>query len=146
MKKTITAVAAVLTLAGTMAFADGVKGEHGFGGHHHRHGMFGEKLAAKLNLTDAQKAQIKDIKKSTREANAAFFEQARATRKEFWTAKKANDTAKMDALKPTLESQRAQMKTIRQTEMSQITSVLTPDQQAQLQQLRAERKARHNKQ
>src|SRR4051795_8894018 len=44
MRKTITAVAAVLTLAGTMAFADAPKGEHGFGGRHHRHGMFGEKL------------------------------------------------------------------------------------------------------
>lgn len=145
MKKTIIAVAAVLTLAGTMAFADGAKGEHGFGGHH-RHGMFGEKLAAKLNLTDAQKAQIKDIKKSTHEANAAFFEQARATQKEFWTAKKANDTAKMDALRPTMESQRAQMKAIRKAEMSQLTSVLTPDQQAQLQQLRAEHKSHRDQQ
>lgn len=141
MKKTIIAVAAVLTLAGTMAFADGTKGEHGFGGHHHRHGMFGEKLAAKLNLSDAQKAQIKDIKKSTHEANAAFFEQARATRKEFWTAKKANDTAKMDALKATVESQRAQMKEIRQAEMAKIMTILTPDQQTQLQQLRAEHKS-----
>ena len=143
MKKTITAIA-VLALSGTLAFA-ATEGQQGFGGHH-RHGMFSEKLAAKLNLTDAQKAQIKDIKKSTHEANAAFFEQARATQKEFWTAKKANDTAKMDALKPTMESQRAQMKAIRKAEMSQITSVLTPDQQAQLQQLRAEHKSHRDQQ
>jgi protein CpxP len=143
MRKTITAAVAVLALTGTMAFANGTKGEEGFGGHHHhRHGMFGEKLAAKLNLSDAQKAQIKDIKKSSREANAAFFQEARATRKEFWTAKKANDTAKMDALKPALESQKAQMKSIRKAEMAQIINVLTPDQQAQLQQLRAERKSK----
>jgi len=142
MKKTITAAVAVLALAGTMAFA--AEGDFGGHGRHHRHGMFGAKMAAKLNLTDAQKAQIKDIKKSTHEANAAFFEQARATRKEFFTAKKANDTAKMDALKPAMESQRAQMKEIRKAEMAKITSVLTPDQQAQLQQLRAEHKAHHN--
>ena len=143
MTKTITAAVAVLTLAGTVAFADATTGHEGFHGHHHRHGMFGAKLAAKLNLSDAQKAQITDIKKATREANATFFEQARATRKEFWQAKKANDTAKMDALKPTLESQRAQMKEIRKAEKAKLMAVLTPDQQAQLQQLRAQWKAKH---
>ena len=142
MKKTITAIA-VLALSGTLAFA-ATEGQE-WGGHHHgrHHQMFGKRMAEKLGLSDAQKAQIKDIKKSSREANAAFFEQARATHKEFFEAKKANDTAKMDALKPTLQSQRAQMKEIRKAEMAKITSILTPDQQAKLQQFRAERKARH---
>jgi periplasmic protein CpxP/Spy len=143
MKKAITAVA-VLALSGTLAFA-ATEGQQGFGGHghgHHRHGMFGKKLAEKLGLSDAQKAQIKDIKKATREANAAFFDQARATRKEFWEAKKAGDTAKMDSLKPTLDSQRAQMKDIRKAEMAKITSVLTPDQQAKLDAMKAEWKAK----
>ena len=142
MKKTIIAIA-VLALSGTLAFA-ATEGEQGFGGHghHHRHGMFGKKLAEKLGLSDAQKAQIKDIKKSTHEANAAFFEQARATRKEFWTAKKAGDQAKMDSLKPTLDSQRAEMKDIRKAEMAKVLSVLTPDQQAKLEALKAEWKAK----
>ena len=142
MKKAITAVA-VLALSGTLAFA-ATEGQQGFGGHgrHHRHGMFGKKMAEKLGLSDAQKAQIKDIKKATREANAAFFEQARATHKEFWEAKKAGDQAKIDSLKPTLESQRAQMKDIRKAEMAKITSVLTPDQQAKLDAMKAEWKAK----
>ena len=142
MKKTITAIA-VLALSGTLAFA-ATEGQEGFGGHghHHRHGMFGKQLAEKLGLSDAQKAQIKDIKKSTREANAAFFEQARATRKDFWAAKKAGDQAKMDSLKPTLDSQRAQMKDIRKAEMARVLSVLTPDQQAKLDALKAEWKAK----
>jgi Spy/CpxP family protein refolding chaperone len=147
MRKTITAVA-VLALSGTLAFAFAATGEQGFGGHHHRHHgfNFARKMGEKLNLSDAQKAQIKGIQKSTREANAAFFDQARATRKDFWAAKKANDTAKMDALKPAIESQRAQMKELRKAEMTKITSILTPDQQAQLQQMRAERKSHHDDQ
>ena len=142
MKKTITAIA-VFALSGTLAFA-ATEGHQRFGGHHHRHGMFGAKMAEKLNLTDAQKAQIKDIRKSSHEANAAFFDEARNTRKEFFAAKKANDTAKMEPLKPALQTQRAQMKEIRKAEMAKITSILTPDQQATLQQLRAERKSRHS--
>src|ERR1041385_7911591 len=143
MKKTITAIA-VLALSGTLAFA-ATEGHEGFGGHGHRghhRGMFGAKMAAKLGLSDAQKAQIKDIKKATREANAAFFDQARATRKEFWEAKKAGDTAKMDSLKPTLDSPRAQMKQIRQAEQAKVLSVLTPDQQAKLDAMKAEGKAK----
>src|SRR3954451_12620040 len=144
MKKAITAVA-VLALSGTLAFA-ATEGHEGFGGHghgrHHRHGMFGKKMAEKLGLNDAQKAQIKDIKKSTREANAAFFEQSRATRKEFWEAKKAGDQAKMDSLKPALESQRAQMQDIRKAEQAKVLSVLTPDQQAKLDAMKAEWKAK----
>jgi len=142
MKKAITAVA-VLALSGTLAFA-ATEGQEGFGGRHHGHGrhhQFGARFAEKLNLTDAQKAQIKDIRKASREANAAFFEQARATRKEFHEAKKANDTAKMESLKPTLQSQREQMKELRKNEMTKIVSILTPEQQSMLQQLRAERKS-----
>ena len=147
MRKAITAVA-VLALSGTMAFA-ATEGREGFGGRHHHgrhHHQFGAHFAEKLNLTDAQKAQIKDIRKASREQNAAFFEQARATRKEFHAAKEANDTAKMESLKPTLQSQRQQMKELRKAEMSKITSILTTEQQTMLQQLRAERKAKHDKQ
>jgi len=142
MRKAITAVA-VLALSGTLAFA-ATEGHEGFGGKHHRHGrhhQFGARFAEKLNLTDAQKAQIKDIRKASRETNAAFFEQARATRKEFFAAKKANDTAKMESLKPTLQTQREQMKELRKNEMTKIVSILTPEQQSMLQQMRAERKS-----
>ena len=142
MKKTLIAAVTVLTLGAGIAVA-GIEG--GLGHHHGRHGVFSEKLAAKLNLTDAQKAQVKDIKKSTHQQNAAFFQSARQTFKEFKAAKEANDTAKMDALKATMESNRAQMKEIREAEKAKIASVLTPDQNAQWQKLQAERAARRGK-
>ena len=55
----------------------------------------------------------------------------------------AGDTAKADSLKATLESQRAQMKQLRDAQDVKISSILTPEQRAQWQQLKAERAARH---
>jgi len=141
MKKLATAIA-VTALGAAVAFAAPQDGGKAWGhGRHHR-GMFGKHLAEKLNLTDAQKTQVKDIMKASRQENKAFFEQSRATMKEFFRAKKAGDTAKADALEPTIESQRAQMKAIRASEETKIASVLTPEQNAQWQQLKAERAAK----
>jgi Spy/CpxP family protein refolding chaperone len=141
--KWITA-AAVLGLSASLAFAGTTTGEghsHGFGGEGRHHHGFG-KLASKLNLTDAQKGQWKAIRKSSHEQNAAFFQQSRETKKEFFAAKKAGDTAKADSLKATLQSQRAQMKQIRDAEEQQFTKILTPDQSAQFQALKAAHAAR----
>ena len=135
--KWITA-AGVAVLSATMAFA----APHGDFGGGHRHGRMEAKLAKKLNLSDAQKQQWKDIRKASREQNKAFFEQAKATRKDFRAAKEANDQAKMDSLKATMQSQRAQFKEIRQAEMQQFVSILTPDQKAQLDALKAKWDAR----
>jgi periplasmic protein CpxP/Spy len=140
--KWITA-AAVLGLSASLAVAGTSFGEghgHGFGGRHMRH--HGAKLASKLNLTDAQKEQWKAIRKSSWEQNQAFFDQARQTRQDFHAAKKAGDTAKAESLKPALESQRAQMKEIRQAQEQQFATILTAEQRAQYDALKAERQAR----
>ena len=136
--------AAVLGLSATLAFAGTGMGEghgHGFGGNGRHH--WGSKLASKLNLTDAQKGQWKAIRKSSHEQNAAFFQQSRQARQNFRAAKKAGDTAKADSLKPALEAQRAQMKQIRAAEEQQFVKILTPEQSAQYQTLKAARAARH---
>lgn len=141
--KIITAVAA-FALSGTLAFA-GVQaeGNEGFHGRHGHRGHMEARLAAKLNLTDAQKAQLKSDRQTFREANKDFFAQVKATRQEIHAAKQANDTAKLDSLKATAQSQRAQMKQLRQQRREQFLSVLTPDQKAQLEQMKAEWKAKH---
>jgi Spy/CpxP family protein refolding chaperone len=147
-KKWITA-AGVFVLGASLAFAAPQMGEghEGHGGRHHHHGkMFGKQMAEKLNLSDAQKQQMADINKSFRQDNEAFFQTARQTRRDFHAAKKANDTAKMDALKPTLESQRAQMKQLRAAQKQKFETILTADQKAQLQQLKAERQQKHGEQ
>ena len=143
MKKLTTAVA-VTFLGAALAFAAPHEGGKGFGGHG-RHGMFGKKLAQELGLTDAQKAQIKDLRKASREENKAFHQQARSTMKEFFEAKKAGDTAKVDSLKPAIDSLRAQMKQIRAADEAKIASVLTPEQNAKWQQFKADRASRWQK-
>jgi Spy/CpxP family protein refolding chaperone len=142
MRNKVIAAVGVLTLGATLAFAAPQDGNQQF--HHGRRhkGEFGAKFAEKLGLTDAQKQQVRDIRKSFFEANKPLFEQARATRKEFREAKKANDTAKLDALKPALDAQRAQFKELRAAQEQKIALVLTPQQRAQWDTLKAERAQR----
>lgn len=68
------------------------------------------KAAKQLNLTDAQKSQIKDIMKATKEKVKAV---------------KSDSSLSADAKK-------TQIKSIRDAQQQQINSVLTPDQQQKL--------------
>lgn len=113
---------------------------HGWGGHHRR--AMARHLAKKLNLTDAQKAQEKANLQAFFQTNKPLFEQARSTRQELRAAKQANDTAKVEALKASLQSQHAQFQQLRQQQQAQFESILTPDQKAQYEQILANRAAR----
>ena len=140
-------VAATLTLSTTLAFA-AVAGEaHGKSGgnrgHGGRGGEFGAKLAEKLNLTDAQRQQIRDLQSRFREENKAFFDSARETRQQAKAARDAGDTARLEALKGTMASQREQMKTLRTEQRQRILALLTPDQRAQFEKMKSERKGKH---
>ena len=144
--KTISAVA-VLALGATLAFAGMHGGKDGKGGWEgHRGGSFSEMYAQKLNLTDAQKAQIADLDKNFRETNKAFFEAQKQTHEQFKAARDANDTAKLDALRPAMESQRAQMKQLRDAQDAKIRTILTPEQRAQFDALKAERRSHYKQQ
>jgi len=135
-KKWITGIA-VLAVSASLAIAAPQEGK-AWDGHRGHRGFMGEKLAAKLNLTDTQKQQIKDLNKQFRQDNKAFFQSFRQTMKDARAAKEANDTAKLDALKPTIEAQKAQMKQLHDGQEAKVLSVLTPDQQAQYKALKAE--------
>ena len=139
MRKFVTAVAVTL-LGASLAIA--APQEAGNGGGRGRQMMtFTERFGATLNLTDAQTTKIDAIQKETREKHAKFFEEQHATMKAYWDAKQANDTAKMDALKPAMDKQRAEMKEIRTAEDAVIAKVLTADQNAQWEKMKAERAA-----
>ena len=139
--KWITAVA-VAALSATVAFAaphdGGQGGWHGKGGH----GRGEARLAQKLNLTDEQKQEWKSLEQSFRQDNAPFFQSMRETWQDFKAAKQAGDTAKMDSLKATMQSQFTQMKQLREAQEQKLAAVLTPDQKAQWDALKAERAAR----
>lgn len=138
-KKWITGVA-VLAVGASLAVAapQEAKAWHG----HHGRGEMGRMFAQKLNLSDAQKQQLKDLNQQFRQDNKAFFQSFRTTMKEFREAKRAGDSAKADSLKPALQSQRAQMKQLREAQEPKILAILTPAQQAQYQALKAERAQR----
>src|ERR1044071_4393047 len=107
-----TSLTAVLAVAGVTAASDG-RSEHG-----DRQGRqeMQQKLAEKLNLTDAQKQQWDAIRKASREQNADFFAKSKETMEAFRAARDANDQAKIDALQPAVKALRAQMKQIRDAE------------------------------
>jgi protein CpxP len=143
-KKWITG-AAILAVSASLAIAAVPHEGKGGEGHGKGRGMWGEKFTQKLNLTDAQKQQVRDLNKSFRQDNEAFFKSFRQTMQDYRAAKDANDTAKLNSLKPTIESQRAQMQQLRDAQEPKILSILTPEQRTQYQALKAEAAARHQK-
>src|SRR5471032_715357 len=102
IKKTMTAVA-VFALGASLAFA--APGDWKGHGSHDRAGL-SERMAQKLNLTDDQKTQVKALETQFRTDNAAFLQNFRQTMQDVHAAKQANDTVKLDALRPTAESQK----------------------------------------
>ena len=139
MKKMFAAVA-VVALSATMVFAI----DNGSGkawGHGHGKGMSAH-LAQKLNLTDAQKEQWKAIHRSFFEDNKAFIDSVRQTRRDLRAAKQAGDEAKVTELKSVMQSQRAQMKQLHDAQEQKLVAVLTPEQRAQFDAIKAEREAR----
>ncbi len=106
----------------------------------HGHGR-GDKLAEKLNLSDAQKQQWQDLERSFHQDNKAFLQQARQTRKEIHDAVEANDMAKVQSLEPTFQANRTQMKQLHEAQEQKLMAVLNDEQKAQFQQLKAERQS-----
>lgn len=82
-------------------------------------GVNARKMAQELNLSDAQKEQMKSIRQRSTSAIMAV----------------RNDTS----LSP--EQKRAQMKTIRTQVKDSIDAILTPEQQAKMQEIQQERRA-----
>lgn len=139
-KKWFTA-AAVVALSSTLAFAapheGGKRGKGGRGGHE-----LGERFAQKLNLSDAQKQQIKDAQASFRNENKAFFDQVRDTRRQIREAKEAGDAARAEQLKATAKSQHERVKVLRTEQRQRILALLTPEQRSQWEALKADRQGK----
>ena len=114
---------------------EGRRGPGGRDGMRGRQGMFGGGMMMKgVDLTDAQKAQLKQIREANK-PNQADFEQMRSLMQA-----KHNGTLTADQqaqLKAFRESRKAKGESIRQ----QIDAVFTPEQKAQIDKNKAEMKA-----
>jgi Spy/CpxP family protein refolding chaperone len=137
-----TGVAAVAVLATSVAFAQGPRGGGPFGG---RGGPapLGLELRS-LNLTDAQREQVREIQQRHREQGRTALQRlSEAADKQ----RQAIETLPVDETLITSVTQdmtQAQVDVaIQQARLNgDVWSVLTPEQQAQATKLRAERKAR----
>lgn len=131
MKKFITAVALTASMV-PMAWA----GQHGARGQGFHQGQHDGRIFARLNLTADQKAQMKTIAEASRQQNQALFQEFKAKVAAFRELKKANDPGAA-AAKAALEPLAEQVKAARKATHEQMLNVLTAEQRAQLQQLRA---------
>ena len=92
----------------------------------------------KLNLTDAQKAQIKTIKD-----NAKAQRQSDLTAEQRAKLEQARQSGDLKSVRKSLnltDAQKQQMKAIGESTKAQIKNALTPAQQQQLEQMKLDRK------
>lgn len=158
--KTFTTVAAALALTAGLAFAapqgggerghKGMKGHMGAGDHAGHmgkddHGKMMGHMAEKLELSEAQKVQMQQLHESFRAQHAPFRESMHATMTQLREARQSGDTARAQQLAAELEGQRAQMQTQRQAMDEQILTILTPDQKAKFEAMKAEKQNRKGK-
>ncbi|SRR6266849_3236617 len=103
---------------------------------------FTERYGQQLNLTDAQRKTIDDLEKKFDADNAAFLDDYHKTMSAYRDARQANDTAKLEELRPKVESQRAEMMKLRGAQEDKIAETFNDDQKAQWKKIKEEREAR----
>ena len=149
----IASLSAVVLAVGSLAVAQTVKTGKGDGqgrrgawqGRGRRGAFGGDRLFARLNLTDDQKAKLKQIRQSFMESNKPLFEQMRAKRQELRQASEGGTFNEALATQKLTEAAGLEAKLMgaRFQLHQQELSVLTPEQKTQLDQLKAQFKANH---
>ena len=146
----IASLSAVVLAIASLAVAQTVKTEGGKGqgrawhGEGMKHGQFGgDRIFARLNLTDDQKAKIKQIRQSFMDTNKPLFDQLKTKRQELRQASEGGTFNEALATQKLTEMAGLQAKAMgaRFQLHQQMLSVLTPDQKAQLDQMKAQFKA-----
>jgi protein CpxP len=137
-----TGVVILALLATTVAFAQGPRGGRPFGG---GRGAVGAGLALRdLNLTDTQREQIREIRERSREQTRALAQrlsEAAAKQRQAIETIPVNETLITSATQDMNQSQVDVA--IQEARLNaEVWAVLTPEQQAQANKLRAERQAR----
>lgn len=91
-----------------------------------------DRLAERLNLTDAQKSQAVAIFANAAQLAQPLHQQSRETRKLLQDAVSANNVAQIDQLASTLGTLTAQLIAIESRAEAQFLALLTPEQRANL--------------
>jgi len=127
MKKFLITTLAIAAMT-TAAFADA-------GPRMHRRAERRQQMAERLNLTDAQKQQIRDLRKAAFQANKALFEAAREKRFELRQLREANDP-RAEAVRTELIAMREQLRAARLATREKVRALLTAEQRAQFDSMR----------
>lgn len=134
MKKFLVTVVA-LTFSASLALAGGKDcGDHGKSDRAHS-----AHFSKKLNLSEGQELQLEEMHKTFRAENEPLWTSLKQTKKEYRAAREANDAAKADALRATLDSQKAQMKQRKEAQHQRMLTLLTPDQREKLETMKSEK-------
>lgn len=149
MKKITVAIIAMVVLALGAVFVSAQKadgeghGKRGFGkrGGHHRGGG---RMLRGLDLTDAQKAQVKQIMDASRTKTQSLREAMKANRKAMHdlTANGQFDEARVQAAANEQAAISAQLTVERARVKAQIHQILTPEQHAKAAEMKANMKER----
>ena len=125
------AIAGALLIAASVVFAQGPPRGGGRGGQGPGDGL--GPLGRDLNLSDEQKAQIKKIQDSFREADQALFDQMKTLRESEPNPMSGSfDEAAVRATAEAKAKIQIELEVSRAKMMSQIAAVLTAEQKAQL--------------
>jgi protein CpxP len=131
----VTALAMALSFASVSAVSaqdrEAPRGEHGMRGRGAMGGL-GRGLLRDITLSDSQKEQLKTIHAKYQEQAKAVHEQMKPMREELQAARKANDQAKLQALRERAKAPMQQLQTIHQQQLSEVRAILNADQQKQL--------------
>ncbi len=119
------------------------RGKRGFGHRGHHRGGFG-RMAEKLNLTDAQKAQVKTIMDANKANTQSLREASKANRQKLNAATENGqfDEATVTAIAQEKAGISAQMTVEKLRVKSQIFQILTAEQKAQMAQMKEQIKER----
>ena len=140
LNKTLVTLAATVAISAGAAFtaqADKPQTERNAQSREHR--MFrahSGRLAKALHLSDAQKEQAKEIRQKHRTANEGLRTELRTLHEQIRAARQANNTTEAQRLAAQREPLIARAQEARKAEREELKSVLTPEQQTKLEELR----------
>ncbi|WP_221932906.1 Spy/CpxP family protein refolding chaperone [Thalassotalea sp. PS06] len=136
---------AVLVLLSSLAFSSMAFDMHKHKGEHGKQGYRMEKMLRALDLSDAQRAQIKEIRSNSKQQLEALAPEKKEHRQELQAIIKADsfDENAFLALQNETAQKRQQAGLIRAKTMHQIYHVLDADQQAKFEKMQQKRKQRN---
>lgn len=112
--------------------------------HWRAHARF-DRFMSNLNLSDAQKTQVKSIFQDARQSAMPIRRQLRQTRTSLHAAIQANDTAQIQQLATTEGAESGQLAAIRSAAFAKVYQNLTADQKSKLEAMAQTRRARHQR-